>query len=336
MNSLRSLLTAAGALAALTAATAHAELVGSYIGIDGRNPLASGTYRGLPNPNFGRLTFLYAHVYEYVPGLAPAGATAFNVNHYHPIGAYSLSGPTNAPVINPTSGNNRIPEPGSRQPGLTLVPTTNAPYAGKLVNARSDEHYSDLRWRSTHDLNQPAIYGPGSPEWVLFHSSAGTQTNSLEGATVALELLGKTEGLHVGTTNQLDVLTHPGDRFVIGAGDRINFQPVFWTEGNAAVGTYSATFKLVDINTDGGRTPFPESGAFSLDFRVVPPPALDIGRSVTLTLPLVLQGRTLETAVSPEGPWTPVDTRGAQHSGTNQLVTVPAAGPAQLFRLRQP
>jgi len=336
MNQIHKTLLATLVALGATSGPVLAETVGFYIGIDSRNPLASGTYRGLDNPNFGRLTLLYAHTYNAVPGLAPAGVTTFAVNHYHPIGAYTLSGPTNAPVALDTSSNNRIPEPSRALPGLTLLPSTNALFSGKLVNARTMEDYSDMRWRSTHDLNQPAIHGPGSPEFILFHSSAGTRTNSLAGAVVALELISKTDGLNIGSLNTLNVLTHPGDRFVIGEGNSINFQPMFWTEADAPVGRYSATFKLVDVSTAEGHIPFLESGTFSLDFRVVPEPTIAIAPSVTLHMPRVTQAHVLETAPSPDGPWTPVGNSGARFSGDQQMLTLPANQPNQLFRLRKP
>lgn len=328
-------------IAALTATLSlspliQAETVGFYVGIDSRNPLASGIYAGRQNPNFNRLTWLYAHTYEYVPDLAPAGATTFAVNHYHPIGAYSLSGPTNAVVTIPSNANNRIPEISTRQPPLTLAPTTNALYAGKLVHARSEENFSDLRVRATDDLNQPGRYGPGSPEWILFYSSAGTRTNSLAGGIISLELVAKTEGLHIGTAEILDVLSSPGDRFSLGAGPAINFAPMFWVEGNAPTGTYSASFKLVDTNTEGGRTPFLESGTFHLDFKVAPQPTLAIASSVNLTLPLVTAGYVLEGAPSHDGPWTRVAFSPGTQSGDRQTVTVPTGSATQVFRLRKP
>lgn len=314
----------------------HAETAGYYIGVDTRNPLASGVYRNLPNPNFNRLTFLYAHTYEYVPGLAPAGASTFAINHYHPIGAYSYTGPTNAPVTESTSSNNRIPEVSSSQPPLTLVPATNGLFAGKLINSRSEEHYSDLRWWATDDLNQPSRYGPGSPEWILFHSSAGTRTNSLSGSVVHLELVSKTAGLHVGTTNALDILNNPGDRHDLGAGDAIRFTPVFWVEGSSAPGTYSATFKLIDVNTEGGRTPFGESGLFTLDFKVAGEPVMTIAPAINLNLPLVTAGYVLEGAPSIEGPWNPVTLPQGIHSGDRQTVALPATDNRRVFRLRKP
>lgn len=332
---IRKLIPVAAALAAVLTA-AKAETVGFYIGLDSRNPLPSGIYAGQDNPNFNRLTFLYAHTYEYVPGLAPAGANTFAVNHYHPIGAYSLSGAADAPTINPSNANNRIPEISTGQPPLTLAPTTNALYAGKLVHSRSEEHYSDMRWRATDDLNQPAQYGPGSPEWVLFYFSAGTRTNSLAGGIIALELVAKSEGLHIGSGETLDILTNPGDRFSLGAGAAINFSPVFWVEGNAAVGTYSASFKLVDTNAEGGRTPFLESGVFHLDFKVAPAPALAIAPAVHLTLPLVTAGYVLEGAPSLEGPWTTVTLPHGTHSGDQQTVALPVGSAMQVFRLRKP
>lgn len=330
----RNLILSLAAAVSFGANLSRAELLEFYVGIDGREILPSGTYRGLPNPNFGRLSFLYAHGYKFVPGLAPVGENSFANNHYHVIGGYSYSGPTNAPVVNPTSANNRIPEVSTRRPPLTLVPGTGL-YAGKLVSAKTAEHYSDLRMRSTQDLNRPDKYGPGSPEWIMFHSSGGTRTNRLDGAVVALELVEKTPGLNIGTPDQLHVLINPGDRHVLGEGNTLEFQPVFWVEGDSPVGTYSASFKLVDMNTEGGRTPFPESGIFHLDFRVAPPPSLAIQRAVHLTLPQVIPGYVLESAPTVEGPWTPVEMREAREVGTDWLLSLPADMESRLFRLRR-
>jgi len=314
---------------------ARAELVEFYIGIDSRPTLTSGPYIGQVNPNAGRLTFFYGHAYGYVPGFQPHGQSAFDNNHYHGISSYSYTGPADNPITLNTNSNSRIPESSTAQPPITLILATDGIHAGKLVSARTAEHYSDRRIQSVWWLNDPARYGPGSPEWAMFYSSGGTRTNTLAGAQVALELVEKSGGLHVGSADQLDILSDPGDRHPLGDGNLIDFTPVFWAEGNAPAGHYWASFKLVDISTEGDRTPTPESGLFWLDFQVAPEPALAIAPAVNLTLPLVTPGYVLEGAASLDGPWTPVTLPHGVHSGNQQTVTFPAAGAIQLFRLRK-
>jgi hypothetical protein len=52
----------------------------------------------------------------------------------------------------------------------------------------------------------------------------------------------------------------------LGEGNTLNFFPTYSTRRSAEVGTYSATFKLVDARSTG--TPLKESGRFTFDFRV--------------------------------------------------------------------
>lgn len=325
------------ALTALTLVSPlRAQMVEFYIGIDGRQQLVSGPYAGKPNPNAGRLTFFYAHAYAYVPGLQPPGQSAFNNNHYHGISAYSLSGPVDDPVVLNTNANSRIPETFTGQPPLTLVPATEGLYAGKLVNARTAEHFSNPSIQSVWWLNDPSKWGPGSPEWVMFRSSGGTRTNSLEGAVVALELVGRSEGLHIGSAEQMDLLVNPGDRHVLGDGNQIDFSPVCWVEGEAPEGHYWASFKLVDVGNGEGYTPFGESGIYWFDYRVAGTPALEIAATVNLTMPLVSPGYILEAAPSPDGPWEPVTPPPGVIHGSEQTLTLPAASTMQVFRLRKP
>ncbi len=318
-----------GAAVWLAASLGQAQtMVNLYVGIDGREVLASGTYRGLPNPNYGRLTLLYAHYYPY---------GQFHRNHYHPIGAYSYTGPTNAPVVLDTSSGNAIPEVYTGLPGVTLVPGTNGVWLGKLMSRKTSDHYSDLRIRSVHSLS---AYGEGSAERAMYLSSGGTRTNLMTGAVLALELISKSEGLNIADTNGTPILQAPGDRQIIGHGDDFNFEylPVFWVPENAEPGDYYAELRLVDVNDAGGRTPFPPSGRFFFRFRVPPPPQLQIAQTVTLTLPLVTDGWVLEAAPTVNGPWEPIpfppapDTTYGQ-TGTTYEATFPRTREHQFFRL---
>lgn len=324
------------------ASLSQAELVNFYVGQDALATLASGTYQGLPNPNAGRLTFLYAHDYLETP---------FN-NHYHGIGTYTYSGPADAPVLVPTNANFRIPEASTGQLPLTLVVETNGLHAGKLVNKTTAEHYSDPRVRSVHRMlehvtgtGETAVtntFGWGSAEYIMFHSGARRWTNDLAGVVVALELVEKSPELHVGSTTQLDALVNPGDRLVLGEGNTFDFTPVVWAEANTAPGTYSLRFKLVDAS--GRAEPMAESGIVTFWYRVVGEPQLAIARTVTLSLPMITDGYVLEEAPSVDGPWTAVaaaptvETLTGGHSAAqtgNKVLTQPTTEGMKYYRLRK-
>lgn len=85
-----------------------------------------------------------------------------------------------------------------------------------------------------------------------------------------MQLVSKTETLHIGTESELHVLEHPGDFVILGRGHTLRFTPVFWTEGDAPSGTYSAEFRLLDINTREGYKRILHSGTFNFDFTTVP------------------------------------------------------------------
>lgn len=247
------------ALALVTGAAAHADFLNYYIGRDQRTTIPSGTYAGLPNPNFNRLTFLYAHTYVDNPAN----------NHYHGIGVYSYSGPSDEPVVVPTSGGNRIPEVYTQLPPLVLVPGTG-PFEGLLVSGNttystSEQVYGNLQTASVQAL---AGYEAGTPQAILFHSTGGRWSGTLTGSDVELELVSKSGGLQIGTEAQPNLLNLPGDRISLGSGNEIDFTPLFWVSGDAPLGDYSAAFKLVDTAGVLG-----DSGIFNIDFRVIPEPS---------------------------------------------------------------
>ncbi len=317
---------------------ARAELVLYYVGQDNLATIASGTFRGLANPNAGRLTFLYAHAYLDTP----------LDNHYHSIGIYTYTGTSNAPVVVPTNANFRIPEASTGQLPLTLVLTTNGPFAGKLTNGKTVENYSDPRIRSVHRIlphvtaTATNTFGYGSAEYVMFHSGSRRWTDSLDGAVIAMELVEKSPGLHVGTADQLDALVNPGDRVTVGEGNALEFTPVVWSEASAAPGTYTLKFKLVDVS--GRPEPLKESGIVTFLYRVQPEPAIAIARSVTLEMPSVTEGYVLEEATSSDGPWTAVtdtpvvEAIGGGHSAAQtgiKILTQPAESATKFYRLRK-
>lgn len=99
----------------------------------------------------------------------------------------------------------------------------------------------------------------------------GRWSNSLANAMPSLELVSITDGLNIADEQGLNILTEIGNTYTLGSGDDTTFTPTFWTETSAPAGTYSATFRLLDLgNTNNGI--FRESGAFNLDFQVTPVP----------------------------------------------------------------
>ena len=314
---------------ALGTVQARAQLINLYVGIDSNPTLTFGAYAGLANPNLGKLTLLYAHIYPY---------GQFNNNHYHGIGAYSYTGDLGAPTVQDTSGGNAISEVYTGLPGNVLVPDSDPLWEGKLISKKTKDHYSDMRFRSVHSL---ASFGEGSSEYTMFNSSGGTRTSPLTGASLALELVSKTEGLGIADTEGNAILVNNGDRQVIGSGDDADFEylPVFWVDDTTAPGDYQAEFRLVDLN-DSGRTPFPTSGRFFLRFRVPETPELTATPTITLTLPLVTDGWELIAAPEANGPWEVVpfpeapDTTYTQ-SGTTYTGTFALTGDRQFYQLRK-
>ncbi|WP_414575129.1 all3515 family Zur-repressed PEP-CTERM protein [Anabaena sp. CCY 9402-a] len=228
-----------------------------YIGLDGLHILLSGTYAGLDNPNYNRLTFLSAH-----REANPAS------NHFHGIGTYSYLGAVDSPSINSTSANNRIPETYTGIPPLKLLPGTGI-YSGRLISSDTHEEYSNLNIQSITSLAGALE----ADDQYLFNSSGGRWQSSLTGATIGLQLLEISSGLNIANEAGENILNSLGDIYTLGGGDDFSFTPTFWTQKTATPGTYSATFKLVDLSDN-----YLESGTFSLDFRVekVPEPSTTI------------------------------------------------------------
>ncbi|MBP6198079.1 MAG: VPLPA-CTERM sorting domain-containing protein [Nitrospira sp.] len=236
------------------AVSVHASMLEYYVGVDGLQTIASGTYAGLNNPNHGRLTFLFAHPNETTP----------STSHYHSIGAWSYSGPPGNPVVNTTNTNNRIPEILSGQAPLPLVPGQGA-QAGRWVNqAVPGLEYSNLRMASTQSLSQAA---PGTTEHYLFNSSGGRWTGSLNAVSLALELVSLTPGLQVADQTGAPIFSAIGQTYKLGEGNPFSFTPSFYTNDNTR-SRYSAAFRFVDLNGT-----LRDSGTFHMDFAPVPLPA---------------------------------------------------------------
>ncbi len=281
----------------LTACSVQGELVNWYVAIDsGANEPAWSAYSdqngdgvpetSLPNPNEGRLTFLYAHDIVEDP----------SQNHFHTIGRYSYAGDLASPTIVPENQysfwfgdppllfqglpGNLIPEQigdllGEEVPSLTLLPTDGF-YAGKKTTIPGGEAggtYADMEIRPATDL---ASYDPGTPEHYMLYALepfGEDYDDPMTGAVVAIELIDMTPGLNIGSLSEMNILANPGETVEIGSGDEnFSFTPVFWTEADAEPGVYSATMRLVDLRADTGEA-FSPSGVYTFSFTVVPEPS---------------------------------------------------------------
>ncbi|MBX9605013.1 MAG: all3515 family Zur-repressed PEP-CTERM protein [Gammaproteobacteria bacterium] len=243
---------------------------GYLIGRDRLETLATGAYAGQANPNFGRLTLLYNHG-----------------DHFHPIGAYSLTGPAASPTVQQTNTNNRLPEVSSLQPPLPLTVGAGL-YAGKQVSSGNDAlEYGDLRMVAFDVLLDDA---PGSPEAILANSSNGRYKAPIAGARVGLQLVSISAGLNVGDGDTLNLLS-VGQTIEISDGGTLDFEPVFWVDAGAAAGTYSAALRLVELGTSGAV--LSRGGVFNFDFAA--PAPIPLPAAVWLLgggmLPLVLRAR---------------------------------------------
>jgi hypothetical protein len=261
MNTSRSLARAGLAVAALlaSAATSFAkdpDIGGYFVGVDGLASIATGTFAGLANPNYQRLTFLYAHTYEDTPAS----------NHYHSkaIYRYDPASTFASPVVQ-QSPSNYVPE-GAIAP-LTLSLAAGGAYDGKLVSAPLPE--ADPRhgfsFTTIEDTGALAGFGPTAPETILFNSSGGRWNGALTGADVHIVLVGLTAGLNVGVGLDLNAFENPGDDFHLA--DSFSFTPTFWTDFNATPGLYTAQFMLTDEEGIFG-----DSGTFEFRFEVAAAP----------------------------------------------------------------
>ncbi|HYE21756.1 MAG TPA: all3515 family Zur-repressed PEP-CTERM protein [Tepidisphaeraceae bacterium] len=255
---------AAAGLSALApvAPAGAAEIASYYVGVDDMPAFTSGAYSGLPNPNYNRLTILYAHPSTESPASS----------HYHSKATRIYTGPNlGASTAQAWSASDYLPE--GTIPPVRLATGTGV-YAGKLASAPYADpddpgyHFSFFEVRSTQSL---ATAAAGTPAQYLFNSSGGRWDAAMAGADVHLVLVSLTPGLNVGTPTALTSgLNGPGDELHLGEPDAsMSFTPTFWTDGAAAPGVYEAKFRLVD---EGGA--FGDSGEFRVLVSVPEPGAL--------------------------------------------------------------
>lgn len=236
--------------------TARADLIHFYyVGVDTRTTIPSGTFTGLPDPNYHRLTFLYGHQ----DTANPPG------NHYHAKGSYSYTGPNlgAGTAVNPYNGtpgvSNVVRDAGIFQ----LLPGTGS-LEGKFVSGIDPADISDNTVLRSVDVLSGAP--ANSMDWYQFHSASDRWTTSLAGTNLQLKLTSITNGLEVVDANGNVLFDSAGDTFNLGAGDSMSFAPIFATSTPGFTG--SATFILTDLNGLYG-----DSGQFVYSVAAVPEPS---------------------------------------------------------------
>lgn len=282
-----------------------------YVAIDGR-PDQTGVLINHPNPNFGRLTLILAHDYP-----NPWSGLSFNSNHYHRIGAWAHVVPPGTTTPLPASPapatfftNVRAPEgthPAMKlrlgvQPGrYVLVDTPDT------VSDQSTD-YDNLTFAPVHEMASAAGSNPGSqalatnPAQAMYFSSRFTSgsfvnqpryTGSLGNAIVGLQLVTKTAGLNIENALGAAIFMNPGDSVTLGQGDSwAAFEPKFWVSDSVADATnFSATFRLIDLNTASGHTPLQSSGEFRFDMITLVPEPTTLAASAMLGVAALVRRR---------------------------------------------
>lgn len=215
-----------------------------FIGVDGTEKYASGTFAGLANPNFKRLTLLYAHQYNDSP----------ESSHYHSKGLFYYSGEATAPKVVNTGGT--LPE--GEGSFLKLLPGEGS-LSDYLVSGQEKVHFANLTFRPVAWLNRS-----GAKEWETATYKSGPKfTGSLDKAKIALEVVSLSEGLVVLNSKGSVVADSAGDRIEVGT-KNFAFKPIIGIKKGASAGPYTAEFRLRDLSGT-----FKESGSFQVRFQVL-------------------------------------------------------------------
>lgn len=270
-----------------------------YVALDGR-PDQTGALVNHPNPNFNRLSLLWADTFPnaWSPNLT------FNTNHYHRVGAIAHVVPTGYSSSNPVPANvaldtfffnSRLPE--STFPDIKMNPGTGV-WAGKYVTGNRPQifedrstFYDDLRIASVHHMRNAAGSDPGSqaaatsPVQAMYYSSRFTYTQNgfnlvnqprytgmMDDVIVGLRLVSISPGLNVAEPDGDALFTGGvGTVETLGPGNAFDFSFAFWVDGSAALDSrYSAFFELVNLNS---ASTIPGSGQWRFDVQAVPEPA---------------------------------------------------------------
>lgn len=252
------------------AATTFAYVPGQtnwYVGIDTLSTFTSGAFSGQANPNNGRLTFLYGHIYS--------GAQASS-SHYHAKSSLRLYRETVGGPILTSDTALSVNAQGVFTQFINFVPETSntfirlgegtGSFAGRYrtgVLGNSTE-WENMEFRPSSYLNRP---GASVGEIATYNTSGGRYTGSLGSRTIGLRIESLSAGLQAwdpsGTT-QLNV----GDVLTLGSGDFAS-TPIFSTIAGVGEGVrLNATVRLVDLNDSSVN-----SGTTEFRFQTVPEPA---------------------------------------------------------------
>lgn len=232
-----------------------------FVGVDGLQTIPTGVYAGLPNPNYGRLTFLYGHQYDGIDD----GAIGPSSSHFHSKSRWAYTGPASNPTIVDAITTNFVPEDGTR---ITLLPGSG-PTAGLFVSGLQG---TDLKWANPRHSSVAWLNRAEATEWetFLFNSSGGRWSGSLGVARVALQIVSISPGLSVWAPDFSRQISAPGQFLELGVGDSLDITPVF---AATSLGNFSATFRLLDLHREDGYRPLLDSGRYEMRFEAVPEPA---------------------------------------------------------------
>ncbi len=243
------------------ATTAFGEVVNYIIGRDSRPAMIGGTYDGLDNPNYNRMTMLYAHWNESSPAS----------NHYHSKGTYSYTGANNgaATLVNDFNGtfgtSNILPESPAVN-DVWMMPGTgdfDGMFRTGLTNSLP---FNNLRFRTVNSLDG---FADGTPENYMFNSSSGRFNGLLGSEDVFLNLESISSGLSIRDASGNVLMDAAGQSFNLGAGDSIDFTPIFTVDDSVAGGSkYQAVFTLSSPGSSWG-----DGGRFVMQVTAVPEPA---------------------------------------------------------------
>jgi hypothetical protein len=254
-----------------------------FVGIDTLTTLTSGAFAGQANPNFGKLTILYAHMY---PDSGSPGAAS---SHYHAKSSIRLyrdtvSGPIltsdTAVTVNAqgvlTGLVNYVPETSGTKIRLGEGSGT---FSGKYATGflGNSTEWENMTFRPNAWLNRP---GASLAEISTYNTSGGRYTGSLGTRTIGLRIESLSAGLEawdVTGTTQYNV----GQVISLGSGD-FRSAPIFATNTSMGQGvSLNALVRIVDLSD-----PTVSSGTTEFRFATVPEPTsmavLGIGAAALL------------------------------------------------------
>ena len=265
VNLLGALCVAVAAAVTTANASAQTDPVRYFIGVDNLSTISAGTYTGLDNPNYGHLTVLFAH---------------WDAAHYHSKAILTYTGDNlGASTAVTRSASDYFPEYSHGTPHDPIVLTPGSElFAGKLVSnpypgteplyAGDPYYYSQLKHGMTDLL---AGFASGTPEFDMYHSSGDRWSSPAGDSHLHLEIVSLTPGLNMGDLDTLSVGGVGDEVHLTDPGDLLDFTPVFWTDANAAPGTYEAVVRFFDERDPG--VAFGDSGDIRFLMQVVPEPA---------------------------------------------------------------